>query len=252
MEIRVEAHDRHIVVVRIANEPRRNAMTRAMMADLASLWDRLDADAECRVVVLTGTGEVAFSSGADLGGDLSAGPELARIVNRALLKNTPFSKPIVAAVNGDCVAGGVELLLSTDIRAAAPQARFGLPEVKWSIYPFGGATLKLAQQIGHVHAMDLLLTGRLVDAAFAERVGLVNQVIERQRLLPWAFETAATIAANSPSAVQAVRTQISASIADYAQTREKLEQALGDRVRSSPHFKEGVAAFLQKRKPNYG
>ena len=173
------------------------------------------------------------------------------MISRALLKDTPFSKPIVAAVNGDCVAGGVELLLSTDIRAAAPEARFGLPEVRWSIYPFGGATVKLAQQIGHVHAMDLLLTGRLVDAAFAERVGLVNLVVERDRLMPWALETAAAIAANSPAAVQAVRTQISAGIADYAKSREALEQELGDRVRASRHFAEGVAAFREKRKPDY-
>ena len=251
MEIRVETRERYITVVTIAYEARRNAMTRAMMADLAQLWDKLDGDAECRVVVLTGAGDRAFSSGADLAGDLSAGPELAHVINRALLKTTPFSKPIVAAINGDCVAGGVELLLSTDIRAAVPEARFGLPEVKWSIYPFGGATVKLAQQIGHVHAMDLLLTGRLVDAAFAARVGLVNQVIERERLMPWAFETAAMIAANSPSAVQAVRTQISASVADYARSREALDQELGDRVRASPHFAEGVAAFREKRRPDY-
>ena len=251
MEIRIETRERHIVLVTIDNQPRRNAMTRAMLADLAALWDRLDTDAECRCVVLTGAGEKAFSSGADLGGDLSASPETAAIVNRALLKNTPFSKPIVAAVNGDCVAGGLELLLSTDIRAAVPDARFGLPEVRWSIYPFGGATVKLAQQIGQVHAMDLLLTGRLVDAAFAAQVGLVNLVIERSRLLDWAMQSAAMIAANSPSAVQAVKTQLSASIADYARSREALEQELGDRVRASPHFKEGVAAFLEKRNPDY-
>jgi enoyl-CoA hydratase/carnithine racemase len=251
MEIRVDRENRHIAVVTIANEARRNAMTRVMLADLAELWDRLDRDDDCRCVVLTGAGERAFSSGADLAGDLSAGPETARVINRALLKNTPFSKPIVAAVNGDCVAGGVELLLSTDIRAAAPDARFGLPEVRWSIYPFGGATVKLAQQIGHVHAMDLLLTGRLVDAAFAERVGLVNLVVERERLMPWALETAAAIAANSPAAVQAVRTQISAGIADYARSREALEQELGERVRASRHFAEGVAAFREKRKPDY-
>src|SRR5919206_1258424 len=101
MEIRVETRERHITVVTIANEPRRNAMTRAMLADLAALWDRLDSDPECRVVVLTGAGDRAFSSGADLGGDLSAGPELARTVNRALLKDTPFSKPIVAAGKRD-------------------------------------------------------------------------------------------------------------------------------------------------------
>jgi enoyl-CoA hydratase len=251
MEIRVERRERHIAVVTIANEPRRNAMTRAMMADLAALWDRLDQDDDCRAVVLTGAGERAFSSGADLGGDLSASPDTARIVGRALLKDTPFSKPIVAAVNGDCVAGGVELLLSTDIRAAVREARFGLPEVRWSIYPFGGACVKLVQQIGYVHAMDLLLTGRLVDAAFAAQIGLVNTVVERERLLPWAMETAAAVAANSPSAVQAVRTQISTAIADYAKSREALEQELGDRVRASPHFAEGVAAFLEKRKPEY-
>src|SRR5437016_7961948 len=215
MEIRIETQQRHIAVVTIANEPRRNAMTRAMLADLAALWDRLDNDGECRCVVLTGAGEKAFSSGADLGGDLNAGAETAHIINRALLKDTPFSKPIVAAVNGDCVGGGLELLLSTDIRAAVPEARFGLPEVRWSIYPFGGATVKLAQQIGHVHAMDLLLTGRLVDAAFAERIGLINRVVERGALMAWAIETATAIAGNSPAAVQAVKTQISTGIADY-------------------------------------
>src|SRR5207248_1015271 len=164
---------------------------------------------------------------ADLAGNMSGCAETAHVVNRALLKNTQFPKPIVAAVNGHCVAGGLELLLSTDIRAAAPEARFGLPEVKWSIYPFGGATVKLIHQIGYVHAMDLLLTGRFIDAGFAERIGLVNSVIERERLLPWAFETAAAIAANSPSAVQAVRQQISDSIADYARSREALERELG-------------------------
>jgi len=251
MEIRVDRRADHIAVLAIANEPRRNAMTRAMLADLAGLWDRLDEDEECRAVVLTGAGDRAFSSGADLSGDLSASPETAATVSRALLKNTPFSKPIVAAVNGDCVAGGLELLLSTDIRAAAPEARFGLPEVRWSIYPFGGATVKLTQQIGYVHAMDLLLTGRLVDAAFAERVGLVNRVVERRALMPWALETAASIAANSPAAVQAVRRQITSAIADYAKSREALEQELGDRVRASRHFTEGVAAFREKRKPNY-
>lgn len=251
MEIRVERQGRHVAVVTIANEPKRNAMSRDMLSDLAELWDRFEADPECRCIVLTGAGGRAFSSGADLGGDLSAAPETAAIINRALLKDMSFAKPIVAAVNGDCIAGGLELLLSTDIRAAAPHARFGLPEVRWSIYPFGGATVKLAQQIGHVHAMDLLLTGRLVDAEFAARVGLVNRVVEPAALLPWAFETAALIAANSPTAVQAVRTQISASMADFAKSREALEQELGDRVRASPHFAEGVAAFLAKRKPDY-
>ena len=250
MEIRLERHGRHIAVVTIDNQPRRNAMTRAMMAELGRLWDALDADEACRCIVLTGAGERAFCAGADISGDLSAGPETAAMVNHALLKNDTFSKPIVAAVNGDCIGGGVELLLSTDIRGAAPQARFGLPEVRWSIYPFGGATIKLIQQIGYVHAMDLLLTARLTDAAEAAKLGLINQIVEGD-LMRWALDKAEAIAANSPAAVQAVKRQISATIAEHGTRREALDQELGDRVRASPYFPEGVAAFREKRPPRY-
>ena len=250
MQIQVRDHGAHVKVLTIDNQPKRNAMSRAMMADLAALWDRLAAS-DCRCIVLTGAGDRAFSAGADLSGDLAAEPEIARMVNRALLKNVAYPKPIVAAVNGDCVGGGVELLLSTDIRAAAPHARFGLPEVKWSIYPFGGATIKLVQQVGQVHAMDLLLTGRLVDAAFAERINLVNTVVPAHDLVPWALATAEAIAANGPAAVQAVKQQISAGIAEHAMAREAMDQELGDRVRASPQFAEGVAAFLEKRTPRY-
>jgi len=250
MEVRLTRHGRHVAIVTVDNQPRLNAMTRQMLAELGRLWDELERD-ECRCIVLTGAGERAFTVGADVSGDLSAGPEMARMVNHALLKNDPYSKPIVAAVNGDCIGGGLELMLSTDIRAAAPTARFGLTEVKWSIYPFGGSTIKLIQQIGYVHAMDLLLTARLIDAAEAARLGLVNRVVPAGELMGWAIETAETIAANSPSAVQAVKRQVSATIADHALTREALEQRLGDKVRASPHFAEGIAAFREKRKPRY-
>ena len=250
MEIRLARHGRHVAIVTIDNQPRLNAMTREMMAELGRLWDELERD-DTRCIVLTGAGERAFSAGADISGDLSAAPEMAKIVNHALLKTDVYTKPIVAAVNGDCVGGGVELLLSTDIRAAAPHARFGLPEVKWSIYPFGGATIKLIQQIGYVHAMDLLLTARLTDAAEAVRLGLINRVVPAADLMGWALETAERIAANSPAAVQAVKRQISATIADHARSREALEQELGDQVRASAHFTEGVAAFREKRPPRY-
>jgi enoyl-CoA hydratase/carnithine racemase len=250
MEIRVTSHGPHISVITIDNQPRRNAMTRAMLAELAGIWDELEQGA-CRCVVITGAGDRAFTAGADISGDLSAPAERARGVSHALLKYSVFSKPIVAAVNGDCAGGGLELLLATDVRAAAPHARFGLPEVKWSIYPFGGATIKLIQQIGYVHAMELLLTAGLVDAAEAARLGLVNRVVPAERLMPWALETAERIAANSPSAVQAVKRQISSTLADHARAREALDQELGDRVRASAHFQEGVAAFREKRQPRY-
>ena len=250
MEIRVSRHGRHVVVVTIDNQPRLNAMTRQMMAELGRVWDELERD-DCRCIVLTGAGPRAFCVGADISGDLSASVETARVVSHALLKTDTYTKPIVAAVNGDCVGGGVELLLAADIRAAAPHARFGLPEVKWSIYPFGGATVKLIQQIGHVHAMDLLLRGHLIDADEAARIALINKVISVAELIPWALETAEAIAANSPAAVQAVKRQISATIAEHARTREALDQELGDRVRASAEFAEGVAAFREKRSPRY-
>ena len=250
MEIRVQAHGLHVAVVTIDNQPRRNAMSRAMLAELAGLWDELGRG-PCRCIVLTGAGERAFTAGADISGDLSASAETARVVSHALLKYQVYAKPIVAAVNGDCAGGGLELLLCTDVRAAASHARFGLPEVRWSIYPFGGATIKLVQQIGHVHAMELLLTGKLIDAAEAVRIGLVNRVVPAAELMPWALETAELIAANSPTAVQAVKQQISSTLAEHARSREGLEQELGDRVRASAHFREGVAAFREKRRPSY-
>jgi enoyl-CoA hydratase/carnithine racemase len=250
LQVKEAAH--HVALITIDNQPKRNALTRAAMGELAEVWERLGAAEDCRCIVITGAGDKAFCSGADISGDLSAPEEAARLIDRALLKAKAYPKPIVAAVNGDCAGGGVELLLSTDIRLAAEHARFGLPEVKWSIYPFGGATVKLAQQIGYVHAMDLLLTGRLVTAEFAARIGLVNRVVPASEVLAASVETASAIAANSPSAVQAVKTQISAGIADYAASRQALEQVLGDRVRASPNFAEGVAAFREKRPPRYG
>ena len=250
MDIRLARHGRHVAVVTIDNQPRRNAMTRQMMAELGRLWDELERG-DCRCIVLTGAGERAFCAGADISGDLSAAPETARVVNHALLKTDAYGKPIVAAVNGDCVGGGLELLLATDIRVAVPHARFGLPEVRWSIYPFGGATIKLVQQLGYVHAMDLLLTARLIDAGEAAQRGLVNRVVAPPDLMASALETAETIAANSPTAVQAVKRQISATIAEHARAREALDQQLGDRVRASAHFAEGVAAFREKRPPRY-
>ncbi len=237
--------------VTLDNPAKRNALSRADLAELGLLWERLDSDPGCRAIVLTGAGEKGFCSGADIGGDLSAAEETARIVNDALLKTRTFSKPIIAAINGDCAGGGVELLLATDIRVAAPHARFGLPEVKWSIYPFGGATVKLVQQIGYVHAMDLLLTARLIDAESARAMALINRVVPAELVLDDALATASVIAANSPVAVQAVRQQISDCIAEHARSREPIEQRLGDQVRASPWFAEGVAAFREKRPPRY-
>ena len=250
MALHVKEHGPHIAVIIMDNQAKRNALSRDDLRELGDVWLRLQ-DAPYRCLILTGAGEKSFCAGADLSGDLSAGPELSEIIYKGLLKYGAYRKPVIAAVNGDCAGGGVELLLSTDIRATVPGARFGLPEVRWGVYPFGGAALRLRQQIAHVHAMELILTGQLVDADEAARIGLVNRVLPRNELMPWALLTAEAIAANSPMAVQAVKEQISATDDALNRPRETLEQALGDQVRASPDFAEGVAAFQAKRPAQY-
>ena len=250
MTLNVQDHSPHIAIITMDNQAKRNALSRSDLRDLGELWLRLQDD-PYRCIILTGAGQQSFCAGADLKGDLSAGPELSKMIHQGLLKYGVYRKPIIAAVNGDCAGGGVELLLSTDIRAAAPEARFGLPEVRWGVYPFGGAALRLRQQIGHVHAMELILAGQLIDATKAARIGLVNQVLSRAELMPWAIKMAERISANSPMAVQAVKEQISATDHELNYPREELEQVLGNRVRAGPDFAEGVAAFQEKRLANY-
>jgi enoyl-CoA hydratase/carnithine racemase len=251
MPIAVSRHGDHVAVVTIDNPARRNAMSREMFAELVDVWSQLESDRTCRAVVLTGAGDKAFSAGADVSGDMSASAETSAMVNRALLKTVPYPKPVVAAVNGACLGGGIELLLAADIRVAAAHARFGLPEVKWAIYPFGGAAAKLVHQIGHVHAMRLLLTAEAIDAEEAARIGLVNEVVAAEEVLPRALALATLVAANSPEAVQAVKRFVSTAIAERAATGEAAEQALGDAVRASADFAEGLTAFREKREPTY-
>ena len=145
MTITVSTHRPHVSLVTIDNPAKANAMSRAMLAELAEIWPQLDADPSCRAVVITGAGDRAFTAGADVSGDLSASEETAATVNRALLKNEAFSKPVVAAVNGACLGGGVELLLAADIRFAAPHARLNVRVRRGKSLSRASLTVKASQ-----------------------------------------------------------------------------------------------------------
>lgn len=202
-------------------------------------------------MVLAGQGGRAFCSGAELSVDWTLDPDLDDLVDRALLKTRVFGKPLVAAITGDAVAGGLELVLSCDIRIAAREARLGFPEVRWGIFPSGGGALKLERQIGYTWARDLLLTGRLVSAEEARAIGLVGEVAGAPDVLAAAMRRAEAIAGNSPVAVGAVKGFLSRRSARglAADLDDEIREAR--RVRASADRAEGIAAFLGKRPPDY-
>jgi enoyl-CoA hydratase/carnithine racemase len=231
------------------NPSRRNALTYGMFESLAKLWPELESDSSVRAVVVAGAGAEAFCSGADLSANLQEREGIDDLVDRALLKTVFFSKPIVAAIAGHCVAGGLELALAADIRVASHDAKIGLPEVRWGILPSGGAAMKLIEQIGHANAMDLLLSGRLIDGRRAEQIGLVSTSVAREEVLPESLARAELIAANSPVAVAATkRAALARRYASY-QEHEPTERALVAHVRASGHPRIGIEAFLAGRTP---
>lgn len=251
MSLSVGTHAEGIVTVTVDNPSRSNALDLGMFRALAALWPQIEADRSVRCVLLSGQGEKSFCAGADLNVDWASVEDRDALIDAALLKTRVLSKPIVAAINGDCVAGGLELMLASDVRAARVGARFGLPEVRWGIFPAGGAAMKLPEQIGYCHAMELLLTGDLIDAEGAARMGLIGRVLPSELLEDWGWRTCRRIATNSPAAVQGVKAYCVRSRAERFGREWVLEQSEMDRVRESGEQEEGVRAFLEKRQPLY-
>ena len=249
MTITVNEPETGIVCVTLDDSRTRNAMDEAAFKQLAALWPRIDANAACRAVVVTGANG-AFSSGANLGANLTALPDLDALVAAALMKEQGIRKPIIAAIDGACVAGGFELALACDIRLCSQEARFGLPEVRWGIFPSGGGARRLAAEIGYTAAAELLLTGRIFGAQEAHTLGFVNRVLPRAELIGQALEIARTIAGNSPIATQAVKVYISQA-RHVSSELVQLEATLTTSVRTSADNTEGVKAFLEKRTPRY-
>jgi enoyl-CoA hydratase len=169
----------------------------------------------------------------------------------AMLHPFEMYKPIIAAVNGYCVAGGMELMLATDIRVAAEHATFGLMEVKWSLIPYAGSIVRTPRQIPYCNAMELLLTGDRIDAPEARRLGLINHVVQAEQVMAKAQELAGKIAANGPLAVRAIKEGVAKTSGVPLLEGYKIESELARVVFSSEDAKEGPRAFREKRKPNF-
>jgi enoyl-CoA hydratase len=257
---------RHAIAYLTLNRPEaHNCIDPETVLELVQAWEDYRDDASLRCAIITGAGDRSFCAGADLGKliplftgarkpetdadkKVQSNPFLAQ---KAFLRDFELFKPVVAAINGNAIAGGMELLYSTDIRVAAEDARFGLQEVKWAIFPMGGSTVKLPRQLPYARAMEMLLTGELMDARDAWRLGFVNRVVPKAKVMEEAEKFAALIARNGPMAAAAVKKAVLSNIGLTLTDGLAKEMELGIPVFLSRDAREGPRAFKEKREPQY-
>jgi enoyl-CoA hydratase len=252
-----------IAVVTMNRPEVRNAINTEMLCRLADAWQDVNDDEAVRVAVLTGAGDKAFCAGADLDRLVRMMQGLRppetdfdervrndySIIYKGLLRNYRVWKPLIAAVRGFCVAGGTEILTCTDIRIAGDDARFGLAEVKWSLFPMGGSTVRLPRQISYCNAMEILLTGEQLSAERALQMGLINKVVAPAEVMPEAMRYARILREAGPLAVQAVKRSVVEGLALPPEQALEREMELGIPVSMSEDCREGTKAFKEKRKP---
>jgi E-phenylitaconyl-CoA hydratase len=254
MSIDVEISE-GVATITLNRPERMNAMDADAYAALTDAWIQVRDDASIRAAIVTGAGDRAFTTGADIKSFLTDPADLSDFWNtqRGMLLNRGLEvfKPIIAAVNGYCLGGGMTLLLATDIRIAAEHATFGLAEVKRGVIAGNGGTQRVLAQLPYPIAMELLLTGDRFDAAAAERWGLVNKVVAADQLMETAHDYATRIAANAPLAVQAAK-ELALRSRDMDLTSGlRLEQTMNRLLQFSADAKEGPAAFAEKRSPEF-
>jgi enoyl-CoA hydratase len=242
-----------------------NAWNPEVFCRLADAWADFAEDDSLRVAIITGAGDKAFAVGADLAtfiplvtGVRQPEDEWDRrvledrtLTDPAVLRNYPLYKPVIAAVNGFCLAGGTELLQGTDIRIAAEHATFGLSESKRALVPGGGSMVRLARQIPYAKAMEILLTGDPISAEEAHRLGLVNYVVPAAEVMPTAEQFARKLAANGPVALRAIKEVVIRTSGLPLEEAYKIESKLSREVFRSEDAKEGPRAFMEKREPRY-
>ena len=258
MSIRFESEGA-VALLTIDRPKVHNALDFETSDALVDAWLRFRDDDDLRVAILTGAGERAFCAGADLRGvgdfykTLTSAQRLRRSEQMpglgGITKNLAIDKPIIAAINGYCLAGGLEIALACDLRIASENATFGLPEVTRGIIPGAGGTQRLPRLVGPERALDLIMTGRRIDAAEAERIGLVTRVVAPGELQEEALAVATTIAENGPLAVRAAKAAVWRGLDVPVEEGLRLEQLLAEPVRQSEDAQEGPRAFLEKRKP---
>lgn len=235
-----------------------NSFDEETTVQLERAWVTVRDDPEILVAIITGAGEKAFCTGGDMKKRVPNLPDqVATTWDTGLpkvLKGFDLWKPVIAAVNGYCYAGGMELLCGTDIRIAAEHATFALPEVKHGIFVRGGAAVLLPRQIPYVHAMEILLTGGQgggVTAQQALHMGLVNRVVPLKDLMPTAIDFAQKIMANGPLAVQAIKRAVMMTSGVPLQQAYFIDTVHADFVQNSEDAREGIRAFNEKRKPQW-
>lgn len=242
-----------ILTLTISRPEALNALNRQVIDALAAAIEAAQDNAEVRVIVLTGAGEKAFVAGADIKEfadfDQTQGEELARRGQRNLFDRVEQSrKPVVAAINGFALGGGLELAMAAHVRVASTNARMGLPEVSLGVIPGYGGTQRLAQIVGKGKAMEMVLTGGMIPADDALHCGLVNQVVEPELLLETAQILAGKMAKNAPTALAAALDSV---LAGYSRDGFAVEIERFGTCFTTDDFKEGTTAFLEKRKPNF-
>jgi enoyl-CoA hydratase len=240
-----------VAVVTINRPEAMNSLTGEMLSGLDDVFEEFNRDPDLWVAILTGAGDRAFCAGMDMKEAIpliTSGDEMG-YEDHTKRQFSDVFKPIICAVNGHCIAGGMEMLQGTDLRIAAEHATFGLGEVRWGIIPTGGTHIRLPRQIPWAVAMELLLTGQPIDSRRAYEVGLVNRVVPAGELMDAALDLAERICKNGPLAVRTAK-----EIAVRALGLEPgfvLEKSLGARVLASDDAKEGPRAFVEKRSPRF-